>query len=145
MLNPRQRRLYRNRVDLFRPVLTRNAATGLLETKAYVLAESGVRCLFGKLPSTSSPTAIGRGEADNMFTHDEIHFHQRQVIRENWVIRDVSVDRYGRNALSYGDFWIAIGEPLTWGDYGGRRAGYVSVRANRHKTPHPSITALLAA
>jgi len=139
-LGARQRRLYKSKVALYKPVLTRDAATGLLTDKEYVLAGTAVKCLFEKRDSVSTPFVIGRGEQDNQFTHEEIHFQANQVIGENWVILDQTVDVHGVDALTNGDYWIVIGEPKKIPDLGGRRAGHVSVQANRHKTPHPSIS-----
>lgn len=138
-LGVRQRRLYRSRVKLYRPTLTLSGSTGRPTTKSYSLAESNVPCLFVKRDSSSSPFPMGRGEVDNFFSHEEIHFDQRQTIGEGWVILDQSVDVRGDAVLTSGDYWIVIGEPKKIPDMGGRRAGYVSVQANRHTVPHPSI------
>lgn len=139
-LGARQQRLYRNLVNLYRPTVTLSPTTGRPTGESYALVASAVRCLFGKRDSTSSPTPGGRQESDNMFSHDEIHFAADTEIGEGWVIEDISVDRTGSQAQSYGNFWIVIGEPKTWSDYGGRRAGHVAVQANRHTVPHSSIT-----
>lgn len=138
-LGTRQRRLYLDLVTLYRPTKTQSPATGLLTAVGYELAESNVKCLFVKRDSTSGPTVVGRGESDNLFTHEEIHMDQRQVIGENWVLLDASVDVRGDPVLTAGEYWIVIGEPKKIADRGGRRAGYVSVQANRHTTPHPGV------
>ena len=138
-LGARQRRLYKDTVTLYSPSRTQSAVTGLLTAYTYTLAETGVKCLFLKRDSTSGPTPVGRGESDNMFTHDQISFDQRQIIGENWLILDASVDVRGDDVLTAGEYWIVIGEPKKIADRGGRRAGYVSVQANRHTTPHPEL------
>ena len=138
-LGARQRRLYRNTVDIYSVAVTLDPATGRPTDKSYTLEASGVKCLFGKRDSTSTPTPGGRQESDNMFSHDEVHFLANQAIGEGWVMKDVSVDRYGNQAQSYGQYWIVVGEPKTWSDYGGRRAGHVAVQATRHSVPHTDI------
>jgi hypothetical protein len=135
----RQRRLYKSTVSLYEPTVTISPTTGRPTTKAYTLAESGVKCLFVKRDSVSSPFPMGRGEVDNQFTHEAIAFDQRQIIGEGWLIVDQSVDVRGDDVLTAGDYWIVIGEPKKIPDMGGRRAGYVMVQANRHTIPHPSV------
>ena len=138
-LGPRQRRLYKNLVDIYSVAVTLDPVTGRPTDKSYTLEAAGVKCLFGKRDSTSTPTPGGRQESDNLFTHDTVHFGADVVVKEGWVFQDKSVDRYGNQAQSYGQYWIVVGEPKTWSDYGGRRAGHVSVQANRHSVPHESI------
>lgn len=138
-LGVRQRRLYKNRADVYRLTVTLDPVTGRPDDKTYALVYSGIRCLFGKLKSTSNPFPMGRGETDNLFSHDGIATDQALDLQEGDVFKDTSIDRYGNPAKSNGDYWIVIGEPLTWSDYGGRRAGHVLVQANRHTIPHESI------
>ena len=138
-LGVRQQRLYKDLVTLYRPTKVQSPATGLLTAVGYELAESNVKCLYSRNDSTSGPTVVGRGEADNMFTHDEWHFQASQAIGENWLIKDATVDAHGDNVLTFGEYWVVIGEPKKIADRGGRRAGYVSVQANRHTTPHPGV------
>lgn len=138
-LGVRQRRLYKNRCDIYRPETTLSAVTGRPTAKSYTLDASDVKCLFGKLKSSSSPFPMGRGETDNQFSHDGVALPAGTDIGEGWVIKDTSIDRYGNAAESNGNYWIVVGEPLTWQDYGGRRAGHVLVQANRHTIPHSSI------
>lgn len=138
-LGARQRRLYKSRCNLYRPTVTLSALTGRPTAKSYALAESNVPCLFEKRDSASSPFPMGRGEVDNMFSHEGVSFPRDQVIGEGWVILDQTVDVHGVPALTFGDYWIVIGEPKKIPDLGGRRAGHVLVQANRHTIPHPSI------
>lgn len=120
-LSRRQKLLFTDRVNLWKPVYTQDASGTVTET--YTLAYSNIPCFREVRDSVSVPTPAGRMEEDILFTQDMWHFAEAQEIDERWVIK----------YLTAGDlqntFWMCRGEQVVTYKQGNRDAGNKTIKA----------------
>lgn len=130
-LTPRQKRLYTDRMDLYRPSMPRNPSTGrvLAPVKEYTPAYFDIPCYFQIRSSVETAQLFGRIEGDNIFTVDTIHLDGEQEIDSGWIAVNKTLDSDGSESLNYGRYWIVQGQPKTISNRGRRRARKRSVEA----------------
>jgi hypothetical protein len=141
MLTARQRRLYRNKVDLYRPVYTIDPTTKNLTNLTYVLdaANTGIRALLETHPRVESKSDQGRIEGDNLFTRETWHFPASQAIDSEWVIVERTIDRRGHQSPNYGRRWITSGQAQTEPSLGGRNNNNRRVMATQLADAPPGV------
>lgn len=129
----RQQRLFRDRVDLFRP--TENFADGLPSATTYSLAQADVPCIIDTKSAVDNPELLGLIEGEDMITVDTVRFPEGTVLESSWCILCRSLDRSGAPTLNHGKVWVAKGEPVREQSPDGiRRSGMVEAYATRMPT-----------
>ncbi len=134
-LTPRQTRLYKDLVDIYSLAQTTSPTTGRRTAKTYTLSASAVPCHFKIRQSVEAPNPMGRIEADNIFSRDEVHFAHDALIDSDWVLVNKSLALDGSQSKNYGRYWIVSGQPQSIPSHGGRRANFRIVQAVQVKRP----------
>jgi hypothetical protein len=78
--------------------------------------------------NVSDPTQdVGRIKRMTIFTTDEVHFDAAQQIDEGWIVKNVSIQRNGRNSNLYGQFHRCLGVAQVIDSTGRRDPNYRSM------------------
>lgn len=122
-LSIRQRRLYKDRITIWRHV-TENAPDGEYLGESWQRVHEGIPCLFRTGVSMFGPHGEVLGEGDNLLSADTIHFSSQTDLQPADVMEVTRGDELGK-------FFECRGEPRyrTW------RAGKFTVEASRLEAP----------
>lgn len=133
-LSPRQQISFNHLADLYSPTIVTTGNKRL--PGPYVLAEEGVRCHREIKRSADVATLIGRVESDIADSTDVYHFAEDQVIDDNWIIIDRSINpRTGGQGNSWGRIWMCRGQPQRFMASQHRESGKTAILASQEKYP----------
>lgn len=123
-----QERLFTQTFSLWIPLAVTLSAAGRASETTYSLSASGVSGYIVRNPSTSdTDPALGRFEADMIFTQDIFWFDISQTIDEKWVIVNKTVMPNGVNHPDYGKGWITRGQPRRQASITGVGMGHTEI------------------
>ncbi len=132
-LGNRQAILYKHTCDVWRATI-QIGANGK-PSKSWERVGSGIKCYFKINENTADPEIQGRVQTDIILTQDYVHFGQTQGIEDADWLKNTTV---GDNKL--GQFWAVRGLPQLISDSGGRKAGYLSVKATFEETAPAGVS-----
>lgn len=134
-LTPRQAILYKHTCEVWRATITIGGVVGKPSNKTWERVATGVKCYFKINQNTAEPQIEGRVQQDIILTQDFVHFDQTQDIQDADWLKNTTV---GDN--KFGQFWVVRGIPQLISDSGGRRAGYLSVKATFQEAPPVGVS-----
>lgn len=127
----RQRKLYKDRVRIYRPIKGSQLPNGSHQDFEYELIAQNVPCHFFFTSEYAEAAAIGRTKVNNLFTFDKVHFPERI---NDWAVAGHEDDADIGDAyclqLDYsesnniGGIYIVQSDTLSVPSSGGRRANY---------------------
>ena len=133
-LNPRQVKLYKYTVDIWRQSSTPGVNSGVVSDFGHYpvsLISSDVACYFDSTPETDQPTAVGRNKQVNIFTLDIFHFETSVDIADtDYLIMKAAPASPDANPL-IGMWWAVQGGTRTHS----YRANMQEVYAKRSEIP----------
>ena len=121
---------YNHRVDLYKPTRTIQAG-GKPEPAGYTKQFTDVACRVEIEQSPSSPSPMGRIEADIVLAIDKIHFAEDQVIDDGWLVHNKTLNLDGSQSTLYGRWWRVRSEPQRFINSTRRRGGKLIVLASQ--------------
>lgn len=133
--NDRQKRVYRWRVNLYKPVVLAVGANNRLKDQPKypsVPTYSAVWCYHNNKSEDNVATPAGRTNYDILYTEDAFKFVYEQEIGDSWLIEILDGD-----SDDQGQCYVSTSGKQTRGNFGeNRRANQTTISARR--IPRPS-------
>jgi hypothetical protein len=127
-LNWRQRKFYKDRVSIYRPVFSApDGVTRNVNDVTYELIASDVPCHFFFTSEYAEARAPGRTKVNNLFTFDKIHFADDVEVADAYAV----VINSSPSVFNATGCWILQSNPLSVPASGGRRGNFQEVFAAR--------------
>lgn len=121
MLNARQLRAYRSRVDVWRKGTRTFSGTGAPTEAAYFRIRTAMPGLWDYTQNDSDPTQVGRIKRRTALTEDGFHAEVNEDLRDTDILVDVSLLADGSNSPNIHTMARIQGEPRKIPNFGGRR------------------------
>jgi len=109
-LSERQERLYRHRIDLYRPAYDIPPGQSPSDTE-YTQAYTDVPCKFRTKSAVDEPMLAGLLESGDLMTVDTVSVAEDQEIETNWIVVNRTLREDGSHGANWGDTWIVRGSP----------------------------------
>lgn len=139
-LSNRQRKLYEDRCDIWRPVRDADGTTKVVGDETYERISVNVKCYFQLSPSQDDYAQFGRYERDIILTLDILHFDRNQEIDSDYIVKNLTRHKDGAVSKNYGRFWKVRGQARSFVERRRRAMGKQIILASATEEVPPGVS-----